>query len=387
MSKQLDTQSVAKLLARLEGIIRAYNASIERFHRQYSDNPRLLKLASLLASKLALDHINSMGLTSADGRDKQDSEQPLQLEEFTVEVQTQLEQDSSATTTGGETTAKWFAVIGIVAIFAFAIGFVFRDNGVLSFSEDRPPTLSAQSSSPPQNPSIRGPVIIHHTPCQAEVSFSLEGFAPNSQVTVASEYSETSCETGVYTHASWGLVYGRTDDDGSLVYSGKHFGIGSYFYTFSDEAGNTISSTFFTSQLRVPSYDENGVTYTCPETGDYIITIVDGVYSPWPSTTRTEDNPQWRTYLTVYVNNDVYWGIVDEIYQPVPVGTNDKFIGNLEIPYESRWEATRRGKGWQRTVFCEQSQYLRFVARDERGRHFDNEGHIWLSIQLSSDLG
>ena len=84
--------------------------------------------------------------------------------------------------------------------------------------------------------------------CRWTVYMALTGFAPNSSITVNSDYDEVVCATGeVVTGASWKAVYGaRTNDKGRLVVDYLHEATGDYHYVFTDELGNQASLPFTT---------------------------------------------------------------------------------------------------------------------------------------------
>jgi hypothetical protein len=84
--------------------------------------------------------------------------------------------------------------------------------------------------------------------CRWTVYMALTGFAPNSSITVNSNYDEVVCATGeVVTGASWKAVYGaRTNDKGRLVVDYLHEATGDYRYVFTDELGNQASLPFTT---------------------------------------------------------------------------------------------------------------------------------------------
>ena len=66
----------------------------------------------------------------------------------------------------------------------------------------------------------------------------LTGFAPNSEITILSQFYNQNCETGEWYHGTWTQVYGQqTDSDGNLVVS-YQVAQGEHSYTFTDEAGN-----------------------------------------------------------------------------------------------------------------------------------------------------
>ena len=98
-------------------------------------------------------------------------------------------------------------------------------------------------STPTYSPAAK---LIRNSPagkCRWVVYMALSGFAPNSSITVMSNYDEVVCATGeVVTGASWTDVYGtKTDANGRLVIDYLHEATGDYLYVFTDELGNQAS--------------------------------------------------------------------------------------------------------------------------------------------------
>jgi hypothetical protein len=105
------------------------------------------------------------------------------------------------------------------------------------------------TSAPTYSPAAK---LIRNSPagkCRWVVYMALTGFAPNSRITVNSNYDEVVCATGeVVTGASWTGVYGtKTDANGRLVIDYLHEATGDYHYVFTDELGNQASLPFTTA--------------------------------------------------------------------------------------------------------------------------------------------
>jgi len=83
--------------------------------------------------------------------------------------------------------------------------------------------------------------------CKWDVQIYLSGFAPNSNITVSSKYTEVECRTGKTISSSWTVVYSKkTDQYGNLTTAYLHQGTGSYRYTFTDVEGNQTVLSFST---------------------------------------------------------------------------------------------------------------------------------------------
>jgi uncharacterized protein YraI len=75
----------------------------------------------------------------------------------------------------------------------------------------------------------------------------MTGFAPNSTITVSSNYSAVNC-VGEARSDSWSNPTGATTDaNGNADYGVVHQDTGTYTYTFADQQGNSVSVTFTTS--------------------------------------------------------------------------------------------------------------------------------------------
>lgn len=121
-------------------------------------------------------------------------------------------------------------------------------------------TITGTSNPPPPqpppsnpiNPAVSGPSINPSGTCRWDVFFFLSGFAPNSTITVSSNYSEIVCSTGQQVSSSWSSNVGTTDGNGNFTYGVVHQGTGSYNYAFRDAQGNSRSSSFNTSNSTQP---------------------------------------------------------------------------------------------------------------------------------------
>ncbi len=96
------------------------------------------------------------------------------------------------------------------------------------------------------NPSVSAPSISLSGDCRWDLWFALNGFAPNSQITVSSNYSATNC-IGQQSNSSWSGAAGTTDGNGEYYYGVVHQDTGTYTYTFSDQQGNRAVVTFTTT--------------------------------------------------------------------------------------------------------------------------------------------
>jgi|GEM_PF-3660285 len=85
--------------------------------------------------------------------------------------------------------------------------------------------------------------------CGFNVAINLSGFAPNSALTVSSQYSETSCNSGDFTNNSWSYSPGSTDNNGTFSLNYLQSSEGDYHYTFTDASGNQAVLVFTTTGL------------------------------------------------------------------------------------------------------------------------------------------
>jgi hypothetical protein len=155
---------------------------------------------------------------------------------------------SSSLQPGQQTTVTWSHRVSQAGDFWVQFG-VWKDSPYITQN------LMDKKPSPAQRlvvgKSIASARLLSNTlieRCKWDVRMSLSGFAPNSLITVSSNYSEVECTTGRRITSSWTQVYStRTDQNGNLVIAYLHQGTGNYTYTFTDERGNRASVSFVTS--------------------------------------------------------------------------------------------------------------------------------------------
>jgi hypothetical protein len=83
--------------------------------------------------------------------------------------------------------------------------------------------------------------------CRWVVYMALTGFAPNSSITVNSNYDAMDCATGEVVTDAWTAFFGaKTNANGRLVVNYLHEDTGDYHYVFTDELGNQASLSFTT---------------------------------------------------------------------------------------------------------------------------------------------
>lgn len=127
--------------------------------------------------------------------------------------------------------------------------------------------------------------------------------------------------------------------------------------------------------LVVPASAQAGLTYSCQNSGNHIVTITSGAYSPWSDGSR-----QWRTLIYIYVNRDIVWGNRQGHIEPAQ---SDAAIGQWEGSGNSDNQKTAAevGHGNNIDVYCNAGQQLHFVAIDDENSYAGNQGSVQLSIQ------
>jgi hypothetical protein len=144
---------------------------------------------------------------------------------------------------------------------------------------------------------------------------------------------------------------------------------------------SATSQPQFLTRLELSPVTEEGIVFQCDRSGQYIVTIESGVYSPWSGGA----GGQWRSYFMIYRNEQVNWqqnqfGFV----APAPGSNETGAIGLMERPDQTREQAEQAAIGRFTRVSCEAGQYLRFIGADERGAYADNFGSVMVRIDITS---
>lgn len=115
-----------------------------------------------------------------------------------------------------------------------------------SVSKTPTPTITpANTLAPPSIPSARLSSTEQTGSCGVNVFIALEGFTPNSDITVVSQYQERECGTENEIASGWQVQYNQpTDSFGKLMVGFHHNGYGEYTYQFIDEQGKEASLSF-----------------------------------------------------------------------------------------------------------------------------------------------
>lgn len=137
-----------------------------------------------------------------------------------------------------------------------------------------PTKVVTPTSAPPAAAATAAPApeakLVRHEPagkCRWIAYISLTGFAPNSRITVTSDYDEVVCATGkVVKGGHWQEAFGtKTNGQGRLMIDYLHEATGDYLYTFTDENGNQAMLPFHTEPEPTPT-PRQGSTPAAPST-------------------------------------------------------------------------------------------------------------------------
>lgn len=105
-----------------------------------------------------------------------------------------------------------------------------------------PPT--ATPYVPVSSPSVRLASVEWYDSCRGAIWMELTGFAPNSQITVYSDFYNQNCDTGEWYSSTWEQVHhDPTDGNGSLIIAYR-IGKGEHSYTFTDRYGYQQTLSF-----------------------------------------------------------------------------------------------------------------------------------------------